>query len=40
MPASRMTLVCLECDKRFTVAVDHPDPRCPKCRSVDLEVAE
>lgn len=35
----KITLVCNECGKRWRVSPKAADPQCPKCNSIDYEVA-
>lgn len=36
----KVKMECLECGKRFSVSLRNPDPSCPKCHGVDVDVAE
>ena len=34
----RIKVVCMECGKKFAIAVSNTDPECPDCGGVDIEV--
>lgn len=38
--AAKVNLTCNECGKKFKVSPNNPDPTCPKCGSVDFDVAD
>jgi rRNA maturation endonuclease Nob1 len=37
---TKIAVVCMECGRRFKVSPNAADPRCAKCGSVDLELAD
>ena len=40
MKSTRIKVICLECQKKFTVGATALDPECPKCGSVDILARE
>ena len=40
MKAVHIKVICLECQKKFTVGPNAVTPECPKCGSVDIDVRE
>jgi Zn finger protein HypA/HybF involved in hydrogenase expression len=40
MAGMKVKMECMECGKKFSISMNNPDPSCPKCHGVDVDVAE